>query len=125
VTTNSQQSVMIVPNERLIRLKLAAPKTESDVATFSLELRRAVQRLCETGTTFDVLADLRDIIVVPQTEIVQARDQLQWLANNGLRKAANIVGHTLTTMQIRRLATDSRFEYFSSEAEALAWLAKR
>jgi hypothetical protein len=45
----------------------------------------------------------------------------------GMKKASSVVSNTLTKMQIRRLATESRMpevSFFTSSSEAMTWLLK-
>ena len=72
-----------------------------------------------------VLADISKF--PPQREGVQAvHGELMGIAvERGMLKAASVVDSTLSKMQIRRIAEESRMSelaFHTSEADALAWL---
>ena len=80
-------------------------------------------RLRASGPDFSVLADLRQTAVLPQSDTATVSEDLRWWVENGLQKSANLVASTLLKLQMERLAQHPAFRYFTSEQEALEWLA--
>jgi len=116
--------IVVESKNRLIRFCLVGLLERAEFEAFDASMRRHVRELTVKGGDFDVLADLRRTSVMPQTETQVASGQMKWLVEAGLRKAAHIMQSTLLVLQMKRLANDERFAYFTTEEDALHWLDK-
>lgn len=116
--------LVVDPHKRLVRFALIGFLDEAASEAFDADLRAAVRDLTASGPSFDILADLREHILMHQSEAGKSRERMKWLVDHGLRKSANIMTSALVKMQIERLASNPRFRYFATEEEALAWLAE-
>ncbi len=107
---------------RLIHFKVTGFSDAEQSKTFDAALRASVRELRKTGPSFDVLADLRDGTILPQalTEIIG--EQMLWVAEQGLRKSANILSSSLYALQLKRISPKQNFMYFTDEKEARDWL---
>ena len=73
------------------------------------------------GARFDLLGDLTDFPPQPQT-LNDARETLAQEARAlGLRKCGIVTPNTIVKMQLGRLSNQF-YRFFTSEAEALAWI---
>jgi hypothetical protein len=93
-----------------------------DVAGFAEKLKTSARAAKAGGSHFDILSDFTQSHVLPQQMLGETADVLSWCTDNGLRKAANIVGSVLLKMQLERLAPADSFRSFISREEAEAWL---
>jgi hypothetical protein len=93
-----------------------------DVAGFSEKLKSCARAAKAGSGHFDILSDFTRSHVMPQQMLGETADVLSWCTDNGMRKAANIVGSMLLKMQLERLAPDESFRSFISREEAEAWL---
>jgi len=107
---------------RLIHFTITGFADAERSRAFDADLRACVRDLAGTGPSFDVLADLRDVSILPQALAELTGHQMLWVAKHGLRKAANILSSALYVLQLKRIARDPRFEYFTTEVEARKWL---
>ena len=96
---------------------------EHGQAFFNTELKEAVKRVRAEDRHFDLLADFSTAPVMSQQIAGQGEEMINWCVANGLRKSANVMNTILQRMQVKRVsANDDKFQYFSSLAEAEAWL---
>ena len=109
---------------RLIHFTITGFADAERSRAFDADLRACVRDLAGTGPSFDVLADLRDASILPQALAELTGHQMSWVAQHGLRKAANILSSALYALQLKRIARDPRFEYFTTEEEARKWLSE-
>jgi hypothetical protein len=107
---------------RLIRVRLAGLPAAVEVANYERELKQRVLDLTRDGREFKLLIDLRDSKVLAQQDTKQVQERMQWHVEHGLHKAALVITSMLLQMQTKRIAPDNRFNYFTSEEEAMAWL---
>ena len=114
--------VTVDQEKRLIRMTVDGFTNPDQAAAFDAQLRTAVQKLKASGPSFDILADLRHGMILPQARSELIRNEMLWMAQQGLRKAAHIMASTLYKLQLKRVAPDNRFNYFTTEKEALDWL---
>ena len=114
--------VVVESRSRLIRFSVSGMLDKAEFESFDSSLRNHVRELSPDGGSFDILADLRGRLVVPQPQSELISAQMKWLVGAGLRRSANILASSLLAMQMRRIANDERSAYFTSEADALRWL---
>jgi len=111
------------PEKRLIRFELFGQADAEEIVRFQQDVRKRVLRLRASGPHFSVLADMRQTAVLPRSDTATVSEELRWWVENGLLKSAGLVASTLLKLQTERLAPHPAFRYFTSEQEALAWLA--
>lgn len=112
------------PDKQLIRATLFGFWTIETARQFDAEMKSHIKQLLIQKPWFDFLVDLREVKpVAPEVNEFNRRVMADQISM-GLRKSANIVSSTLLGMQLRRVAGDERFQTFSSEEDALAWLAE-
>lgn len=114
--------VTVVPQKRLIRFIVSGYSDTAEFERMWKEVRTAVGELNAEGGGFDVLSDLRQAHVIQTDNTEKTRQLMQWMMQNGLRKAANVTTSILIRMQLDRMAGDPRYGFFASEEEALQWL---
>lgn len=107
---------------RLIRFKATGFFDETKVDLFRGELRAVITELTMTHGGFKILADFREIGILPQAAVKSIQDQMRWTASNGVEQSATLVSSMLQQMQIKRIVPDERFRCFTSEGVALRWL---
>lgn len=108
---------------RLIRAVVGGNPTNEDLERFVADLRVHVDKLRASGREFDMLVDMREAPLLPQSLTAIAQEPMKWLVDNGLRRNAYLVASVLLKMQFDRLAISPAFACFKTEEEALAWLA--
>ena len=97
---------------------------EHGQAIFNTELKNAVKEVRAEDRHFDLLVDFSTAPVMSQDRAGQGGEMINWCLANGLRKSANVMDTVLQRMQVKRVsANDDKFQYFTSYAEAEAWLA--
>jgi hypothetical protein len=107
---------------RLVRFAATGFFDDAEAGRFRADLTSAIAKLTLTHGGFKILADLREIEVLPQSAVKTIQEQMQWTANNGVERSAALVSSVLQQMQIKRILPDDRFQCFTSEAAALHWL---
>lgn len=107
---------------RLIRVRLSGVPAADEVANYERDLKQRVLDLTRDGKEFNLLIDLRESKLLAQQDTKQVQERMQWHVEHGLRKAALVITSMLLQMQTRRIAPDNRFNYFTSEEEAMAWV---
>lgn len=93
-----------------------------EIAEFTDKLKDGARVAKAGGRHFDMLTDFTQSPVMPQTLLGGAADAISWCAENGLRKAANVVSSMLMKMQLDRLTQDEKFKTFLDREEAEKWL---
>ncbi|WP_437711108.1 serine/threonine-protein kinase [Sorangium sp. So ce448] len=91
------------------------------------EFRQKASTLLNLGKPWYVLADIADF--PPQKPEVSpyVEQTMAYAVEHGMRKAANLVNSALSKMQISRLSAAMglpEYSFFTSEADAVAWLLK-
>ncbi|AUX47038.1 uncharacterized protein SOCE26_085500 [Sorangium cellulosum] len=91
------------------------------------DFRSKASTLLGLGKPWYVLADIADF--PPQRPDVSpyVEQTMAFAAGNGMRRAANLVNSALSKMQISRLSAAMglpEYSFFTTEADALAWLFK-
>ncbi|WP_437673249.1 serine/threonine protein kinase [Sorangium sp. So ce131] len=91
------------------------------------DFRGKASTLLGLGKPWYVLADIADF--PPQRPDVSpyVEQTMAFAAGNGMRRAANLVNSALSKMQISRLSAAMglpEYSFFTTEADALAWLFK-
>ncbi|MHA7820485.1 MAG: hypothetical protein ACX930_12635 [Erythrobacter sp.] len=96
---------------------------EFDQSQFESDLKSAIERVRGREGEFDLLSDFSKAGVMDQSRASESQKVVAWCAANGLRKAANVMGSLIHTMQVKRLSKqDERFGYFQTVGEAERWL---
>ena len=108
--------------KKRIEVRVSGFADATHAAAFDAEMRRHVQAFTETGLLFDVFVDLREALTLPQHYAEAIGRQMEWVAQQGLRKAAHVMASAIYTLQLKRIAPDQRFRFFTDEQEASAWL---
>ena len=118
---NAQFSIGVDVTRDLVRLKLSGFFAVADVERFC-EARDAAHRQLTCAPHAHVtLVDLRDMKIQPQ-ESVSAFGSLLADPAHQSRKLALVFSLSLARMQLQRAAGDRRARYFTSIADAEAWL---
>ncbi|WP_438005508.1 serine/threonine-protein kinase [Sorangium sp. So ce321] len=91
------------------------------------DFRQKASTLLHLGKPWYVLADIADF--PPQKPDVSpyVEQTMAYAVEHGMRRAANLVNSALSKMQISRLSAAMglpEYSFFTSEADALAWLLK-
>ncbi|WP_437304907.1 protein kinase domain-containing protein [Sorangium sp. So ce388] len=91
------------------------------------DFRQKASTLLHLGKPWYVLADIADF--PPQKPDVSpyVEQTMAYAVEHGMRKAANLVNSALSKMQISRLSAAMglpEYSFFTSEADAIAWLLK-
>lgn len=107
---------------RLVRFKATGFFDDAEADRFRADLTNVIADLTRTAGGFKILADLREIDVLPQTAVKSIQAQMQWTANKGVERSAVLVSSMLQQMQIKRIVPDDRFHCFTAEDAALRWL---
>lgn len=107
---------------RRIQLTIAGFPEEDESNRIDADMRAAARELLKTGTSFDVIADLREARVLNSDSASELSKTMKWHLDNGLRRSANITPSALLRMQVGRMAADSRFACFDNEEDAIRWL---
>lgn len=112
------------PENRLICLKFSGFITMDIACQFEAEIQKQIELLRASGPWFDLLVDLTEAQPVTQDVSDKNRKMMTRQIEMGLRKSANIVSSALTAMQLRRTAGSDKFQTFTTEEAARAWLAE-
>ena len=112
------------PENRLIRAKVSGFWTIDTARQFEAEMKRHIKGLLASGSWFDLLVDLTDVKPVTQDVSDHNRRVMTEQISMGLRKSANIVSSAITAIQVRRTSGSEKFQTFTSEEAARAWLAE-
>lgn len=108
--------------KRRIEVRVSGFSDATQAAVFDAEMRGHVQSFTEKGSSFDLFVDLREALTLPQHYAEAIGRQMEWVAQRGLRKAAHVMASSIYTLQLKRIAPDQRFRFFTEEQKALAWL---
>ena len=92
-------------------------------AQFHQAMLREMGKFHSRQAPFDLLGDLTNFPPQPQT-LNDAREQLvQEAKAMGLRKCGVVTPNSIVKIQLSRLSNQF-YKFFTSEAEALAWIAE-
>ena len=109
------------PSRNLVRQKLAGFFGPDDIARFVAARNAAHRRLTCGPNQHVTLADVREMKIQPQ-EMVQAFGSVLADRSQQSRKLAFVFSSSLARMQRLRAAERRDARYFTSIAEAEAWL---
>ena len=120
---NAGSEFWLDEERRLLRIKLWGMWKQADLEAFQRGFREQLKKLGRGP--FCVYADISEC--PPQNpEIADGCQQMMVSARQaGMTRAANIVHHATTKLQIKRMSNEahtSNFRFFNSEKEAMAWL---
>lgn len=108
--------------KKRIEVKVSGFSDATQAAVFDAEMRAHVLSFKKEGSPFDIFVDLREALTLPQHYAEAIGRQMEWVAQQGLRKAAHVMASAIYTLQLKRISPDQRFRFFTEEQEALAWL---
>src|SRR5947209_14427561 len=112
--------VSLDPSRAMIRYRLKGYWDENSYARFHEAMLFEMRKFNFRKEPFDLLGDLTQFPPQPQN-LNDARERLVHEARAlGLRKCGVVTGSQLVKMQLSRLS-DNFYQFFTSEAEALAW----
>jgi hypothetical protein len=130
---NGKFACWIVPEYRLLEIRMVGFWTEADMETIGPELRRRVDEASGGGKDkFKVLLDATAFET--QSEAVReiiVNQNLVYAVSRGLEKSARIVGKAANEMQFKSMGKQAnsaspgptaQFAEFYSRGEALKWL---
>ena len=90
---------------------------------FEEELLQATRAAKSSDGRFDLLCDVSRASVLPKDRAARSQVVIDYYVENGLRKSANIMTSALQQLQMKRVSSQNEmFGYFTSHAEAEAWL---
>ena len=105
----------------MIRYRMAGLWDEDIFARFHDECLLHMRRFHLRGEPFDLLGDLTEFPTQP-AKLNERRERLVHEAIAlGLRKCGVVTNSQLVKMQLGRLSSE-RYAFFTTEAEALAWI---
>lgn len=105
----------------LIRYRMKGFWDEGVYARYSEAMLLEMRRFSLRGEPFDLLGDLTEFPPQP-LNLNDARERLSQEARAmGLRKCGVVTSSQLVKLQLSRLS-DNFYQFFPSEAEALAWI---
>ena len=107
---------------RLVHVRILGVMSPDIAATYERNLKWEIENLCRIRSGFSILVDLREAPVTSKNDTERIQNRMRWYISYDLRKAAYIVESTIHQLQVRRLAIDDRFNCFTSEEDAMAWL---
>jgi len=92
---------------------------------FQRDYKEAVRQVQSADGRWDGLSDFRKTTILDPERFKRGESLGQWMEANGLRKSANVVGETLMSLQLKRMASHGeKYRFFTSLEEAQRWLAE-
>jgi len=105
----------------MIRYRMTGFWDESSYARFHDAILLEMRKFHARGALFDLLGDLTEYPPQPQ-KLNDARERLvQEARAMGLRKCGVVTANSIVKLQLSRLSSQF-YAFFTSEAEALAWI---
>jgi hypothetical protein len=110
-------------NAGLVYYKLTKLWDRETYRAFHEAMVLEMSRFRNVGRSFCLIGDLTDFPPQPK-ELNDMRAELVVVAKSmGMRKCAVVYSNSITKMQLGRISEQS-YQFFSSEKEALAWIAE-
>ena len=110
-------------NAGLVYYKLTKLWDRETYRAFHEAMVLEVSRFRNVGRSFCLIGDLTDFPPQPK-ELNDMRAELVVVAKSmGMRKCAVVYSNSITKMQLGRISEQS-YQFFTSEKEAMAWLAE-
>ena len=121
VTDSSLFDFSVDGSRRMIRYRMAGLWDEAIFARFHEEFLLHMRKFHVRGEPFDLLGDLTEFPTQP-AKLNEMREALVHDAIAlGLRKCGVVTNSQLVKMQLGRLSSQ-HYAFFTTEAEALAWI---
>lgn len=115
-------SIQSQPEKHLVVVEIAGDYDYSQ-DQFEAELLEAAKAAKSSDGQFDLLCDVSRASVLPKERAARSQVVIDYYVENGLRKSANIMTSALQQLQMKRVSSQNQmFGYFTSRAEAEAWL---
>ena len=121
VSDSSPFELSIDGSRPMIRYRMTGLWDEATFARFHEEFLLHMRKFHVRGEPFDLLGDLTEFPTQP-AKLNEARERLVHEAIAlGLRKCGVVTSSQLVKMQLGRLSSQ-HYAFFTTEAEALAWI---
>lgn len=124
--SESAYSIEPEKSKDLLRLRLSGYWTEEIFNDYEARLAavlEAVWPLAATRSRLLILTDIRNLDVLPQPVVARFQSLGQQRVAE-VRKVATLVPEgALRMMQTKRIVTQEKSKFFTSEDEAIAWLS--
>jgi hypothetical protein len=88
-------------------------------------VQAAARSACRRGSKFDMLVDMAAAAPQTQSDIPRIQAGLSQTEQFGLKYCAIVIASTLLRLQVKRIVSDDRYEFFESISAAKEWLDHR